>query len=191
MTSKPELLNLLRKTQTITSIVIFFIVLFFCWSVNSFNIEEIQISYWGGSDLEYGWLWNGVIILLSISVFFNNISFIKNHNRIKKKLIPYILFSFVAICLFFIGVFNLEKGLLHNIPAYFYFFTYPLTIFITAFLNRGDLLYKEWYFHLMASIVMIIIPLLFINFFSGLAIPEITHSIIVSVWNIIITFKKV
>jgi hypothetical protein len=85
----------------------------------------------------------------------------------------------------------LEKGLLHNIPAYFYFFTYPLTIFITAFLNRGDLLYKEWYFHLMASIVMIIIPLLFINFFSGLAIPEITHSIIVSVWNIIITFKKV
>jgi hypothetical membrane protein len=191
MTSKPELLNLLRKTQTITSIVIFFIVLFFCWSFNSFNIEEIQISYWGGSDLEYGWLWNGVIILLSISVFFNNIFFIKNHNRIKKKLIPYILFSFVAICLFFIGVFNLEKGLLHNIPAYFYFFTYPLTIFITAFLNRGDLLYKEWYFHLMTSMVMIIIPLLFINFFSGLAIPEITHSIIVSVWNIIITFKKV
>jgi hypothetical membrane protein len=191
MTSKPELLNLLRKTQTITSIVIFFIVLFFCWSVNSFNIEEIQISYWGGSDLEYGWLWNGVIILLSISVFFNNIFFIKNHNRIKKKLIPYILFSFVAICLFFIGVFNLERGSLHNIPAYFYFFTYPLTIFITAFLNRGDLLYKEWYFHLMTSIVMIIIPISSISFFSGLAIPEITHSIIVSVWNIIITFKKV
>lgn len=190
MTSKTELLNLLRKTQTILSIIIFFVVLFFCWSVNSFNIEEIQISYWGGSDLEYGWLWNGVIILLSISIFFNNIFFVKNHNRLKKKLIPYILFSFVALSLFFVGVFNLEKGMLHTIPAWFYFFTYPLSIFITVFLNRNGLLYKEWSFHLVTSIIMIILPVSSISFFSGLAIPEITHSIIVSLWNVIITFKR-
>jgi hypothetical membrane protein len=190
MDIKSDLVRIIRRTQTVISIILFFIVLVFCWEVTGLDVKKIQLSHWGGSDMEYGWLWNSIITLLSISIFFNNILFIKKHNRIKNKKIPYILFSFVAICLFFVGFFSLDYGLLHDVPAWIYFFVYPLSIFSLAYLNRDTLLYKEWFTHLIFSVVMIISPLMFISFFDGLAVSEIIHSTIVSIWNIHIAFKR-
>lgn len=190
MDIKSDLVRIIRRTQTIISIILFFIVLGFCWEVTGLDVKSIQLSHWGGSNMEYGWLWNSIVILLSVSIFFNNILFIKKHTRLKKKNVPYILFSFVAISLFFVGTFSLDYGLLHDIPAWFYFFTYPLSIFVMAYLNRDSLLYKEWFTHLIFSITMILLPLMFISFFDGLAVSEIAHSIIVSVWNIHTAFKR-
>jgi hypothetical membrane protein len=190
MDIKSDLVRIIRRTQTIISIILFFIVLGFCWEVTGLDVKSIQLSHWGGSNMEYGWLWNSIVVLLSISIFFNNILFIKKHTRLKKKNVPYILFSFVAISLFFVGTFSLDYGLLHDIPAWFYFFTYPLSIFVMAYLNRDSLLYKEWFTHLIFSITMILLPLMFISFFDGLAVSEIAHSIIVSVWNIHTAFKR-
>jgi hypothetical membrane protein len=190
MDIKSDLVRIIRRTQTIISIILFFIVLVFCWEVTGLDVKSIQLSHWGGSNMEYGWLWNSIVVLLSISIFFNNILFIKKHTRLKKKNVPYILFSFVAISLFFVGAFSLDYGLLHDIPAWFYFFTYPLSIFVMAYLNRDSLLYKEWFTHLIFSITMILLPLMFISFFDGLAVSEIAHSIIVSVWNIHTAFKR-
>jgi hypothetical membrane protein len=190
MDIKSDLVRIIRRTQTIISIILFFIVLGFCWEVTGLDVKSIQLSHWGGSNMEYGWLWNSIVVLLSISIFFNNMLFIKKHTRLKKKNVPYILFSFVAISLFFVGTFSLDYGLLHDIPAWFYFFTYPLSIFVMAYLNRDSLLYKEWFTHLIFSITMILLPLMFISFFDGLAVSEIAHSIIVSVWNIHTAFKR-
>ena len=190
MSNKSELVTLIRRTQTVGSILLFFIVMLFCWNVNGFEIKEIQLSYWGASDLKYGWIWNGIIVLLSISIFFNNILFIKEHLRIRKKTIPYILFSFVSLCLFLVGVFNLDYGLIHTLPAWLYFFVYPLSIFIMAYLNRETLLYNEWFTHLIFSIVMIVLPLTLIGFFKGFGISEMVHSIIVCIWNIRSAFKR-
>jgi hypothetical membrane protein len=190
MDIKSDLVRIIRRTQTIISIILFFIVLVFCWEVTGLDVKKIQLSYWGGSDMKYGWMWNSIVVLLSLSIFFNNILFIKKHTRLKKKNVPYILFSFVAISLFFVGTFSLDYGLLHDIPAWFYFFTYPLSIFVMAYLNRDSLLYKEWFTHLIFSITMILLPLMFISFFDGLAVSEIAHSIIVSVWNIHTAFKR-
>lgn len=102
MVNKSDIVHIIRRTQTIISITLFFIVTVFCWKVTGLNLKEIQVSYWGDSDLKYGWLWNSIIILLSVSIFFNNILFIKKHTRLKKKNVPYILFSFVAFCLFLV-----------------------------------------------------------------------------------------
>ena len=190
MDIKSDLVRIIRRTQTIISIILFFIVLVFCWEVTGLDVKKIQLSYWGGSDMKYGWMWNSIVVLLSLSIFFNNILFIKKHTRLKKKNVPYILFSFVAISLFFVGTFSLDYGLLHDIPAWFYFFTYPLSIFVMTYLNRDSLLYKEWFTHLIFSITMILLPLMFISFFDGLAVSEIAHSIIVSVWNIHTAFKR-
>lgn len=189
MNIKHDLVSIIRRTQTIVSIIIFFIVLFFCWEVNGMEIKEIQLSYWGANNLKYGWLWNAVIILLSLSIFFNNIIFIHKHVRLKRKTIPYILFSTVGVCLFFVGYFNLDDGFLHDFPAWLYFFLYPLAIFTLSFLNRTTLLYREWLTHMIFSVLMIISPLIFINF-EGLAISEILHTIIVCFWNIHVAFKN-
>jgi hypothetical membrane protein len=42
----------------------------------------------------------------------------------------------------------------------------------------------------MFSMIMIIVPLSFITMFEGLAIPEILHSVIVSIWNVYTAFKR-
>ena len=187
---KSNLVRLIRRTQTLISIILFFIVLIFCWKTTGLELEKIQLSFWGSSDLHFGWLWNSIIVVLSISILANNILFVKKHIRLRKKTISYVMFSFVALCLMMVGIFNLDYGVLHDLPAWSYFFMYPLSIFFMAYLNRKFLLYKEWSTHLMFSIVMILVPTTFMTMFEGLAIPEILHSIIVSIWNLYTAFKR-
>ena len=162
----------------------------FCWQSTGLKLTEIQISYWGSSTMEYGWLWNSIIVLLSISTAINNIIFVKRHTRLKYKTIPYILFSLVSFCLLLVGSFNLEHNLLHDIPAWIYFFLYPLSIFTMAYLNRGTLHYKEWFTHLIFSIIMIVTPLMCLSFTEGLGLSEIVHSLIVISWNVHTAFKR-
>jgi hypothetical membrane protein len=187
---KSNLVRLVRRTQTLISIILFFIILIFCWKTTGLELNKIQLSFWGSSDLRFGWLWNSIIVLLSISILVNNILFVKKHVRLRIKTISYIMFSFVALCLMMVGIFNLDYGALHDVSAWLYFFAYPFSIFIMAYLNRKFLLYEEWFTHLILSIIMIILPMSFITMFDGLAIPEILHSIIVSIWNIYTAFKR-
>jgi hypothetical membrane protein len=189
MSSKYDLVNIIRKTQTLVSVLLFLIVLIFFWDVTDFKIQEIQLSHWGGDGVKYSWLWNSIIILLSITILFNNIFFLKKHSRLKYKTIPYFLFTVVGVSLFMVGFFNLNHSIIHNIFAYIYFFLYPLSIFIMAHLNRSYLVYKEWLTHLLLSVIMMVVPLSFIGFFEGLAISETIHSIIVCSWNVIIAFR--
>jgi hypothetical membrane protein len=162
----------------------------FCWKTAGLELEKIQMSFWGSSEMRFGWVWNSIIITLSLSILANNILFIKRHIRLRKKNISYIMFSFVAMCLMMLGIFNLDYGMLHDLPAWLYFFMYPLSIFVMAYLNRKFLLYREWFTHLIFSIILIIVPITFITMFEGLAIPEILHSVIVSIWNIYTAFKR-
>mgnify|MGYP003632930192 FL=1 len=162
----------------------------FCWKTTGLELEKIQLSFWGSNEMRFGWVWNSILILLSVSILANNILFVKRHVRLRRKNISYIMFSFVALCLMMLGIFNLDYGALHDLPAWLYFFMYPLSIFVMAYLNRKFLLYKEWFTHLIFSIIMIIVPISFIAMFEGLAIPEILHSIIVSIWNIYAAFKR-
>lgn len=187
---KANLVRLIRRTQTLVSIILFFITMVFCWKTTGLELEKIQLSFWGSNELRFGWVWNSIIITLSLSILANNILFIKRHVRLRRKNISYIMFSFVALCLMMLGIFNLDYGVLHDLPAWLYFFMYPLSIFVMAYLNRKFLLYREWFTHLIFSIILIIVPITFITMFEGLAIPEILHSVIVSIWNIYTAFKR-
>lgn len=190
MSNKYDLVRIIRRTQTVVSVTLFLLTMLFCWQSTGLKLTEIQISYWGSSTMEYGWLWNSIIVLLSISIAINNIIFVKRHTRLKYKTIPYILFSLVSFCLLLVGSFNLEHNLLHDIPAWIYFFLYPLSIFTMAYLNRGTLHYKEWFTHLIFSIIMIVTPLMCLSFTEGLGLSEIVHSLIVISWNVHTAFKR-
>lgn len=190
MSNKSDLVRLIRRTQTIVSVTLFLFTMLFCWQATGLELSKIQLSYWGASDMKYGWLWNSIIVLLSISIAINNILFVKRHSRLKHKTIPYILFSSVSFCLLLVGLFNLEYDLLHDIPAWIYFFLYPLSIFIMAYLNRKILHYKEWFTHLIFSIVMIVMPLMCLTITEGFGLAEIVHSLVVISWNIHTAFKR-
>ncbi len=189
MQTKKELLTKFRKLQTIFSIFLFFFITFFFTITTDFNIKDIQISKWGTVD-NFGWIFNLSLMVISISLLFNSFIYIKRHNRIINKNFFYLFFGITYFSLFFTGLFNVDYNkTVHNIFAYTYFFSYPLSIFLLSHINRKSILYKEWFYHLIFSIVMVFLPLFLMSFFNGMAIPEIAHTIIVMAWNLRIIIK--
>lgn len=190
MNTKEQLLLKFRKLQTIFSVILFFFILIFFLVVTKFDVKEIQISHWGVMD-NVGWIFNYGIILVSVSTFFNVFFYIKNHNRIFNKNILYVLFGAVSFLLFLVGLFPVDVNpSIHNFSAFCYFFTYPFSIFLLSHLNRKNIIYKEWITHLITSSLMVIVPLIFISIFNGMAISEMIHTLLVMFWNIRILIKN-
>jgi hypothetical protein len=171
-----------RKIQSIISIILFTLISFFAFYTTGFNILEIQLSYLG-IDNNVATYWNFGLIIVSISLFFNVDYYINNHNRIINKPFIRTLFISAFTSLFLTGLINMHYKI-HDLTAFYYFFSLPLIIYIMAFLNRKKIQYKEWLGHLIFSTCMIVFPLSLIHFFKGMAISEIVHSIIVFLWGI-------
>lgn len=185
---RERLINIIRLSQTIIAIVLFFAVFALCWWRTGFYLSDIQLSEWGKSGF-LGYMWNTVICTLGISTFINSILYINKSNRIKTKWLSYFMFGFVSLSLFCTGFFNLNWGLAHIWSAWIYFFVYPFVIFIHSHLNRKVLHYVDWRDGMIISSSMIVIPLITMNLFFGLAIPETIHIIFVIIWNLKIAFK--
>lgn len=179
---REDFVNRIRKLQTITSTILFLVVFFICWFTTNFQLTQIQLSIWGQSG-KIGFLWNSIVSLLGLSIFFNSIIWLKSIKKLKFRWFSYFSFSLVSISLFLTGVFNLNWGFLHILFAWIYFFMYPLTIFIHTHLNRKNISYKMWRFGITTSVLMMVMPLITINF-VGLAVSEIIHIIFVIIWNI-------
>lgn len=191
MKRREDLVRLVRRSQTFISIMLFFIVFWFSWDITGFELTEIQLSKWGETGSVVEKIWNSVICLLSISIFLNTYFYIKHNKRIKYKRISYSMFTFVSICLFVVGIFNIDNQFIHNLGAYLYFFTFPLTVFTFAHIHRKTLQYKDWQHHIIIAICMMVFPLLFLSLFNGMAISEIAHIVFVVLWNFKIAFKKI
>jgi len=178
--------NRFRKIQTIVSIIIFIVVFFLFWNVTEFKLDNIQLSYWGVQE-KIGWIWNLVLALLSVSIYINLFYYVKHHPRLAFKKFIQLIFLIVSIFLFITGVVDMSHKI-HTTMAYFYFFAYPLAIFLLAHLNRKHLQYKEWLTHTIFSVLMVVLPLIVIKLFDGMAISESIHSVIVISWNIWLLF---
>jgi len=159
-----------------------------CHLVTGFDIKEIQLSVWGSHPI-VGEAWNMAIILMSFTILSNVVIWIYRHPRLKYKLLFYTLFSIPSICLFIVGYFPIKYEALHSIPAFIYFFMYPLIIFVMVFINRMYISYNEWVKHMIICLLMIIVPLLLMSQFKGMGLAEIAHALMVSTWNLMILKK--
>ena len=183
MLSRERVIKLIRRSQTYISITLFMIVFFICWKFTNLDIREIQLSNWGKS----GWIamiWNSAVCLFSISIFANSFLYLKNNSRIKYRKKFYFLFGFLSMCLFSVGVFNIDYMTIHNVSAGLYFFLYPLTIFIFAYLNRKYMQYSDWLQKVVISTSMAVFPIILMSMFHGMAIAEIAHTFLVILYNI-------
>lgn len=180
-------LNKLRRKQTLFSSILFLGVLYFFISTTHFKLTEIQLSYYGVYD--YGFIWNASLVLLSISFFFNYKTYVLAHPRLKTNRIIRILFSTAFIALFLTGAIDMTYPL-HNFFAYSYFFSYPLGILLLAHFNSKNIPFSTWCIHLIFASLIIIPALILIPINKGLAIPELSHSIFVLLWNLWILSKK-
>jgi len=159
----------------------------FFLSTTKFQISEIQLSYWGIDD-NFGWAWNSCLMMLSLSMFFNVAHFIHTHPRLQFK--KEIILTFLVVCmfLFLTGLAPMHNPA-HKTVAWFYFLTYPLAIFTFVALNYKNLPHKEWLGHLLISTSLVILPVVSMRF-TGLAIPETIHSVLILGWNLYICKNK-
>lgn len=171
-----------RRVQTLTSIVIFFLVFLFSWYTTGFNIFDIQLSHLG-FGVKFSFLWNSMLMVIAMTTFFNVYSYITEHKRLVYKDGLIITFWFVFLNLFLTGLVTM-KHYFHDVTAIVYFFSLPLVIFVMAHLNRKHILYDEWLKHTIYSVLMIVLPLSAIHLFKGMAISELIHTIILMVWSV-------
>lgn len=180
---RDQYIKMIRRGQSWISALLFIIVFIVCWEFTDFNLTDIELSRWGKS----GWvgrLWNTAVCTFAISIFINSFLYLKNKKRLKYKTLFYILFALLSFSLFMVGMYNMNWFIIHNLSAGFYFFFYPLTIFLFSYINRKKLSYKDWSYKVALSVSMAIIPMILLSLFKGMAIAEIAHTIIVIIYNI-------
>lgn len=183
MLSRERLIRMIRRSQTYISILSFVVVFFFCWKFARLDITQIQLSNWGKS----GWIgtvWNTAVCGFAISIAANSFLYLRSATRLKYRKAFYALFGLLSACLFFVGFFNIDYRLIHNVSAGLYFFFYPLTIFALAYFNRKRLSYSDWLHKVILSVSMCVFPVMLMYAFKGMAIAEIAHTLLAIIYNI-------
>lgn len=171
-----------RRAQTIFSVTMFFIIFLACLCLSEKNIDQIQLSHWGVEG-NMSYLWNSSLILLSVSIYFNVLHYMNSHTRVTYVHPFKMLFLSISISLFFTGLITMDYDV-HDWTAFYYFFAYPGTIFLFAHWNRKHLPYREWLTHVIFSSLMVLVPISILKLFPGMAIPEMSHTVLVAAWNL-------
>jgi hypothetical membrane protein len=175
----------LTKYQSFICSFLFISVFILFASITKFKITEIQLSHFGAYT-DYNLLWNLTIMILSISIYYNFKNYLDSKSKIFLKDFFLDFAYFMSLCLFIVGFIPMPS-MIHTICAYFYFFFYPLFIYLFAYFNRLKL--KESWYLFIISLLMIIIPLIFIPMFKGKAYSEIIHSFFMIIFHVFINRK--
>lgn len=181
-------LSQFRRMQSIISSIVFLGIFIFFFTTTKFHITEIQLSYWGVENSR-SWIWNIGVTILAVSFYFNYKTYINQNPRIEIKNLVDILFHFTFLTLFLTGAINMNYTI-HTVCAYFYFFAYPLSIFLLAHYNSKNITYSVWLTHLIFGAAIVLIPVILLPIHKGKAIPEIAHSVLVMSWNIWLLRKR-
>jgi len=186
MLSRERMIRLIRRSQTYISVLLFTFVFLFCWKTTNLDITKIELSKWGQSGF-IAILWNGAVLLFSLSIAVNSWLYMRGHTRLKHRKKFYILFACLPMALAIVGVFDaFSHPYIHTIAAGLYFFVYPLAVFLFAHFNRKNMRYRQWVIHITLAVLMAVTPISFMLIFKGMAIAETIHTLLVIAYNVMI-----
>jgi hypothetical membrane protein len=175
-------IKVFRKIQTVITLCLFTITFFLVWKTSDVDLAMFQLSYWGkGQPLSLAW--NFSICIMALSGFFNVFHYITDHPRFLRREIFIAGFATSYLFLFLSGIFDLSHPV-HTPAALGYFLMYPLCIFSLAYFNRRRMKFTEWAINTVFATAMVILPLSFLKVFTGMALSEIIHIVLVFLWNI-------
>lgn len=147
-------------------------------------ITDIQLSFWGGYS-QHKWIWNGILMILAMTMLLNVSDYLESFKKINHKKTLILFFFSITFSLFITGLVNVAlNGIIHNVFAFYYFFSCPLGIFLIAHFNSKNLLRKDWIIHIIFSLAILFLPLSLLHVFKGMGIPEAIHSSLILSWNL-------
>ena len=176
-----------KRLHATASLVIFTFLISYCViQLPDLNLSDISLSRFGISDGTY-LIWNAGLFIMGIILYLSvmrNIFLYHKDQIINRRLTGLFVVSTFFLLLTAIIDMRFE---IHNVLAIMYFVGYTLSIFLFGYkLLETD--FRMGMTSVIVAICSMIIPILSIFIFPGLAIPEIVHTIFILLWDIALTF---
>ena len=182
--------KLLRRAFLIFSIILGILVPIYCWyQYPDFNPVHQPLSHFG--VIEPTWLlWNSTLVFLSIGIFLNAYTSLRYYFKKRRLRYPLkMLLISSSVSLFLIGTIPMDFEIYHKIPAFLFFFTYNLFVFLFGlfrslkYLRRG--MFSIFIGLSMLSSLLLLLP------FPSYGVFEIVYFSFILIWNIYFLFTRI
>ena len=182
--------KLLRRVFLIFSILLGILVPLYCWyQYPDFNPVHQPLSHFG--VIEPTWLlWNSTLVFLSIGIFLNAYTSLRYYFKKRRLRYPLkMLLIFSSVSLFLIGTIPMDFEIYHKIPAFLFFFTYNLFVFLFG-LFRSLKYLRRGMFSIFIGLSMLASLLLLLPF-PSYGVFEIVYFSFILIWNIYFLFTRI
>ena len=182
-------IKLVRRIYIFFCIFLGILTPLYCWyRYPDFNPITQPLSHFG--VIEPTWLlWNSTLVFLSIAVFLNAYTALRYYFKKRRYRYPLkILLIFSSCFLFLTGTIPMDKGLYHKAPAFLFFFSYNLFVFLFG-LFRSLKYLRRGIFSLFVGLSMLASLLLLLPF-PSYGVFEIVYFALILTWNIYFLFTR-
>jgi len=176
-------IKLFRRLYLIFCIFLGITAPIYCWYLRpGFNPMQSPLSDFGIQESTW-FLWNSALVLLSIGIFLNAYTALRYYFKQRRYRYPLkVLLIVSSLCLFFTATIPMNYDILHKIPAFLFFLTYNLFVFLFGFFRSLRSL-KSGFTSVIISVAMLLSLLLLLPF-ESYGVFEIVYLVLILLWNI-------
>ena len=182
-------IKLLRRVYLIFSILLGILAPIYCWYLcPGFNPMEKPLSDFGIQ--EPTWLfWNSTLVILAIGIFLNAYTALRYYFKQRRFRYPLkVLLIISSSSLFFTATIPMDYEVFHKIPAFLFFFSYNLFVFLFG-LFRSLKYIRKGMFSAFIGLSMLFSLLLLLPF-KSYGVFEIVYFALILIWNIYFLYNR-
>ena len=182
-------IKLLRRVYLIFCILLGILAPIYCWYLRpGFNPMERPLSDFGIQ--EPTWLfWNSTLVFLASGIFLNAYTALRYYFKQRRFRYPLkVLLIISSFSLFFTATIPMDYEIFHKIPAFLFFFSYNLFVFLFG-LFRSLKYLRKGMFSVFISLSMLFSLLLLLPF-KSYGIFEIVYFTLILIWNIHFLYNR-
>ncbi|MEC9209642.1 MAG: DUF998 domain-containing protein [Bacteroidota bacterium] len=175
--------KLLRRIYLIFCIFLGIFAPIYCWYLRpGFNPMERPLSDFGIQEPTW-LLWNSTLVFLAIGIFLNAYTALRYFFKQRRLRYPLkVLLILASFSLFFTATIPMDYEIFHKIPAFLFFFTYNLFVFLFGVFRSLSSL-RSGAFSVFIGLAMLFSLLLLLPF-KSYGVFEISYFSLILIWNI-------
>lgn len=176
-------IKLLRRFYLIFCILLGILAPIYCWYLRpGFNPMEKPLSDFGIQEPTW-LLWNSTLVFLSAGIFLNAYTALRYYFKKRRFRYPLKLLLLVSsFSLFFTGTIPMDYEIFHRIPAFLFFFSYNLFVFLFGVLRSLSSV-RSGFISVFIGLAMLCSLLLLLPF-KSYGVFEISYFSLIMIWNI-------
>ena len=182
-------IKLSRRVYLIFSILVGILAPIYCWYLRpGFNPMDKPLSDFGIQEPTW-LLWNSSLVILAIGIFLNAYTALRYYFKQRRFRYPLkVLLIIASFSLFFTATIPMDYEVFHKIPAFIFFFSYNLFIFLFG-LFRSLKYIRKGIFSAFIGLAMLFSLLLLLPF-KSYGVFEIVYFTLILIWNIHFLYNR-